>query len=751
MKLFVCFLWHMHQPFYRDPETGTYVLPWVRLHGIKDYAALPRIFRGVPSVRHTFNLVPSLLVQLRDYVERGAEDAFLAVSRKSALDLSRDEEAFVLRNFFSCFPPTMILPNPRYADLYRRRADALRALDRPGAPGGFGASEYTDLVTLFNLVWFNPIHRAEDPELERLWRKGSGYTERDKAYVLRRQLEVLAEVLPEYARVVREDGGELSLTPMYHPILPLLVSTDAAREAAPGAPLPRVPFAYPEDAAEQIARAAACFREFFGFVPRGLWPSEGSLSPAALELIAGAGFAWTATDEILLSKAIGRPIVRDARGVPVEPDLLYGAYRPPGGARDAIRLFFRDHHLSDLIGFEYSRWEAADAAADFAARIAAIYQRLRDLPAPRRREAYVVPVILDGENAWEYFPDSGIAFIELLLRRCQALGPEISFSTFTNAMQAVDNTLDLPIVPTGSWIDGTFKIWIGHEEDRQAWEALAAARALFQAHRDGRRRTPNGASPDLARAYEHLLVAEGSDWCWWYGDDHFTAHAAEFDRLFRHHIKAAYRAMGEAPPASLDLSIVRLDRVPSATNRLPAPRGYIRPRIDGSVSSYFEWSAAARYIPSPEYGAMHRAGHGILHTLHYGFDESTLYLRLDLCEAALKAPGTIAVDLAFPAKNRKVALSLHPELRAVEAGVAALTETPAEEHGAAAPEAVAAAFNTVLEIAIPFRVLGCEREQNIEFFVAIRPEGSPGERWPLYGNLEAELPGTDFEQRMWEV
>ncbi|UCD47841.1 MAG: hypothetical protein JSV28_03295, partial [Deltaproteobacteria bacterium] len=192
MKLSLCFLWHMHQPYYKDPETGTYILPWVRLHAIKDYVALPRLFREFPGVRHTFNLVPSLLIQIRDYVEHGAEDTFLSVSRKNSLDLSKEEEVFLLRNFFSAHPPTMILPQRRYAELYRKREKAMKATGKPGMPGGYGASDYTDLMTLFNLTWFHPLHREEDAELDRLWRKGGGYTEREKGYVLDRQIDIMA-------------------------------------------------------------------------------------------------------------------------------------------------------------------------------------------------------------------------------------------------------------------------------------------------------------------------------------------------------------------------------------------------------------------------------------------------------------------------------------------------------------------------------------------------------------------------------
>ncbi len=354
MKLRVCFLWHMHQPYYKDPETGSYILPWVRLHAIKDYAALPVIFRGHPGVRHTVNLVPSLLVQVRDYVENGAEDVFLSVSRKNALDLTKEENEFLLRNFFSAYAPTMILPQPRYAELFRGHEAALRSLGRKnGGPGGYGASEYTDLATLFNLTWFHPLFREEDPELSRLWSKGSGYTEREKHYVLDHQIEVMGRVIEEYRKLSREDGGELSSSPMYHPILPLLIDNRSALDALPGAALPGLPFSWPGDARIQLERGREVFRDLFGADPAGLWPSEGSISPATLEMAGETGFRWAATDEILLARAFGKPVQRDPDGIPLEPDWFYRPYAavtksgidpgilpgPPPVRPDRLRIF----------------------------------------------------------------------------------------------------------------------------------------------------------------------------------------------------------------------------------------------------------------------------------------------------------------------------------------------------------------------------------------------------------------------------
>jgi len=755
MKLRVCFLWHMHQPYYKDPETGSYILPWVRLHAIKDYAALPVIFREHPGVRHTVNLVPSLLVQIRDYVENGAEDAFLSVSRKNALDLSKEENDFLLRNFFSAYAPTMILPQPRYAELFRGHEAALRSLSRKnGGPGGYGASEYTDLATLFNLTWFHPLFREGDPELSRLWRKGSGFTEREKHYVLDHQTVVMGRVIEEYRRLSREDGGELSSSPMYHPILPLLIDNRSALDALPGAALPGLPFSWPADARVQLEQGRGVFRDLFGSDPAGLWPSEGSISPAALEMAAGTGFRWAATDEILLSRALEKPVRRDPEGIPVEPEWFYRPYAAVT-KNGPIPIFFRDHRLSDLIGFEYSRWDAHDAASNFVHNIKRIYDRLSSGKSGSSGEEFVIPVILDGENAWEYFHDSGVTFLNVLLNKLEQLRPNVDFITLSDALDTAGEIRELPSIPTGSWIDGTFHIWIGHPEDHAAWEMLSRARTFLDSksrayEKDGKKE-PTG----LREAREYLMVAEGSDWCWWYGDDHYTPHGPEFDRLFRHNVKAAYKAMGVTPPDSIDIPIIKTDKRVQEKNVIPAPRSYIQPRIDGVITSYFEWNSARKVVPAPGFGTMHRAGHVILSCFYYGFSVDEIFFRFDLDRVAVENVPEVELEVLFQEKSVKFNSVLNPtdgrfRYSFGKIGDSGL-ETPSLDDPSNNSKNVRAAFGKVLEMAIPFDSLDCRRDERLEFFVTIRIAESFGERWPIYGTYSAELPGTDFAERMWQA
>jgi hypothetical protein len=340
-----------------------------------------------------------------------------------------------------------------------------------------------------------------------------------------------------------------------------------------------------------------------------------------------------------------------------------------------------------------------------------------------------------------------------LLSKLETLSDDIECVTFSEAISGGRDLPRLPSIPTGSWIDGTFYIWIGHEEDRASWDMLSRARAAWQARSDGG--APGEQSPDMVRAYEHLLVAEGSDWCWWYGDDHFTPHGPVFDAIFRHHIKAAYKLIGDKIPDYIDNPILKESKIPSGKNFLASPKAYISPRITGELASYFDWSAATRYVPIPEFGAMHRAGFGLMTVMYYGFSRTHLFLRVDLHPSLVERDEPFVVEYAFTAKNRKVVMSVDPEARTVRGRFESIkqpendVEPPAA--GSDADSGLMLGFGKVLAAGIPFSLLGCEGEERIEFAVSIRAQGDVGERWPMYGTFTADLPGADFEERMWQV
>ena len=476
----------------------------------------------------------------------------------------------------------------------------------------------------------------------------------------------------------------------------------------------------------------------FGRPATGMWPAEGAVSQEAASVFSRNGIQWIAADEKILSRS-------NPAGLSKYFPYRIGVQKSGG---PGIAIVFRDTELSDKIGFTYQHYRGEDAARDF---IAGVFQRMPPEGEPGR----LLTVILDGENAWEYFHDSGVEFQNVLFSKLEKLRPNIEFITLSEALDEVGQVRELPSIPTGSWIDGTFHIWIGHAEDQAAWEILSRARTLLESKSVAFTKEGKEEPPDLQKARDYLMVAEGSDWCWWYGDDHYTPHGPEFDRLFRHNVKAAYKAMGVIPPDSIDIPIIKTDRIVQEKNVIPAPGSYIQPRIDGAVTSYFEWNSARKIVPDPGFGAMHRAGHVILSCFYYGFSVDEVFFRFDLDKIAVENVHAIELEVLFQEKCIKFNSTLDPMSRRFSYSLGKIGESRGEsnftQETGKEPGNVRAAFGTVLELAISFETLECTMDERLEFFVTIRIPGSFGERWPIYGTFSAELPGTDFTERMWHA
>src|SRR5437899_3351737 len=466
----VAILWHMHQPFYEDLVTQEHILPWVRLHALKDYYGMVALMREFPSVRVTFNLVASMLVQLEAFAANRARDRFLDLSLKPAAELSEADTAFIVQNFFYAQRQRMIDVYPRYAEHLARRSAALSTLTGArDAARRFSVDELRDLQVWHKLAWIDPDYLARDARVRALVAKGRGFTEDDKARLREVELELLNAVIPEYRAAAARGQIELATSPFYHPILPLLCDTDVYLRTHPDSRMPRQRFVHPEDAAEQLARASACHERLFGHRPAGLWPSEGSVSDAMVPIAAAAGFTWMATDELILARTLGGPFSRDAAGHLDQPERLYAPYRVKAGSA-TIGCAFRDHVLSDRIGFIYSGWAADAAADDFVARLTEAGRRFTDRTGGGEA---LIPIILDGENAWEYFDGGGRPFLRALYGRL-ASHPELRTVTLAEGCAAARQEL-AGIFP-GSWIDGNFYIWIGHPDDQRGWGQLAEGR-----------------------------------------------------------------------------------------------------------------------------------------------------------------------------------------------------------------------------------------------------------------------------------
>jgi alpha-amylase/alpha-mannosidase (GH57 family) len=590
-KIYVCFVWHMHQPFYKDLVTGEYQLPWTRMHALKDYYGMVKVLEEFPAVHQTFNLVPSMMVQIDEYAEGKAADPFLRCALKPAEELTESEQEFILRYFFQANAERLIGRYPRYQQLKELK-------DR--APKSFGARDFRDLQVLSQLAWFDEEFLTHDAEVRDLVAKRRDYSLADQQLMGRKQIEIVNAVGPVYKEFAARGQIELSTTPFYHPILPLLCDTAIAGVSHPNVPLPRR-FMYPQDAIHQLASARRYMDTRFGKAPVGLWPSEGSVSDDALTLAADMGYKWFATDNGVLARTLGRP------AGPWE------TYRPYVWRRDGREMgaIFRDHHLSDLIGFVYSRMGAAEAASHFMDRI---YENCGG------RES-LVPIILDGENAWEYYHESGREFLRELYRRISN-DHNMEALTVSEALTRMEPT-QLESVFPGSWINANFDVWIGAEEDNKAWDHLLRARETYD------RCAALATDAQSKLAYEELLIAEGSDWCWWYGPEHDSDNRPEFDRLFRDHLANVYRALGLTPPEELSRPILKL----GSTEIHEVPMAWVYPTLDGEVTSYFEWMGAGRYHVDGRSGAMHGDRFPLQQFL-YGVNETSLSLRLDFDSGA---------------------------------------------------------------------------------------------------------------------
>lgn len=696
----LCFLWHMHQPFYKDLISGEYKLPWTRLHALKDYYGMVRILEDFPRIRQTFNLVPSMMVQVEEYAAGTARDPFLDCALKAAETLTDGERAFILRNFFHANAGRMIYRYPRYGELY----DAyLAQRNAHGAKGVFGVQEFRDLQLLSQLAWFDEEFQEHDADVRGLIEKGREYSLEDQALMGRKQLELLRLVIPEYKKLARSGQIEISTTPFYHPILPLLCDSNIAAVSHPHVPLPRT-FQYPEDARKQLEMARAYIGRVFGVAPVGLWPSEGSVSDQTFQIAADVGFEWAATDNGVLDRTLGH-------GAGVEA--TYRPYRWQQGDRK-LDVVFRDHLLSDLIGFVYSGMDARSAAEDFLGKIRDNCRGILE----SGRDA-LVPIILDGENAWEYYDRNGREFFRHLYGSISE-DPGMDAIAVREAFSRMEPEPLTHIFP-GSWINANFDIWIGAPEDNKAWEYLLRAR---QAYDDA-----NHAPPESrALAYEELLIAEGSDWCWWYGPEHDSGNRIEFDELFRGHLANVYLALGRTPPNELSSPILNMAL---AVESHVHPTGPVHPAIDGCVTSYFEWLGAGIYRVDARSGSMH-GKRFLAREMHYGTDSENLYVRVDFHEGNEDLLSSLDVRLTFNAFNapdadEKKSLTLH-----LEKGNASVEE--ASHDSSFDTQGVQAAYENVLEIMIPHAALGSPNPT--EFKVSFWQAGLPVDAIPQQGWIE---------------
>jgi alpha-amylase/alpha-mannosidase (GH57 family) len=687
----VAFLWHFHQPDYTHPEDGVAVLPWVRMHGVRGYTDMVALLEEQPAIHATLNFTPVLLRQLEQCVERwgGAkEDRLLKLCRSLPSPLPEGERAALVALLFSASREQMIAPLARYRELHERVAPALES----GARFVLSDDDVLDLAVLFHLAW-SGFRVRRRPEVAELIRKGRGFNAADLDRLLAVHRDELVELLPRVRRLADSGRVELSTTPDQHPILPLLCRLDSSEFPQAGGLVEPFRFERTDDAADHVGRAIEAFQRVFGRAPRGMWPAEGAVSEAAAQELARAGLSWSASDEAILFASL--PDGEAARRSELYRPHRFGGDKP-------LAFFFRDHELSDRIGFTYQSWPADAAARD-------LVRRLDEARAGAPHAAPVAAVILDGENPWEHYPAAGEPFLTALYREL-AQHPRLRTATMSEALSRAESSGGvgtLPRLARGSWIHGNLDTWAGQREKLDGWRLLARARELFAAQRLEQIAEPASSS---------LRVLEGSDWYWWFGDDHHTAQRDFFEELFHAHLRVVFRATGLDAPPLPDRDARREDVRPAREPVEP-----IRPR--GQADDLFEWQSAGWFEVRAAGGAMTRARR-VARRLLYGFEPGAdgaagvLHLAVECEMPVLKGrvffaePRTLGFDSVLDEPERRL-----PWLR----------------------------FEIGLED------VGATTGGNLRFRVELETPNGEVLHWPGARLARARVPGEEFQAARWYV
>lgn len=721
----IAFLWHMHQPRYCDPRTGVYLLPWVRLHGVKDYYDMVARLDDFARIRLTFNLVPCLIEQIQDYTEGNAVDRHLELSLKPASDLDMTEKVWLIQHFFLGNWRTMVEPYPRFCSLFEKCGALETNFRLESIIRALKSQDLLDLQVWSNLAWIGPV-AGRDPLIHELHRRQRNFTESMKKALLDKQLEILSRILPKY-RQLRESGRiEISTSPYFHPVIPLLCDPEVARVASPQIELPTTHVRLGEDALTQIESAKHLYRMVFGEDPDGLWPPEAAVSKQSLEIFSSSGVKWVATDEGVLEKTIGKPL-RESDGRLIRPDLLY---RPSifKSEKGEVKVVFRDRLLSDLISFKYPSWTSKEAVGDFMTRLESIKRQLGKDCA----ESFVL-IAMDGENCWEFYDKGGDLFLSELYEEIQK-ADWLETVTVSDAIRSSEIATTIEDIYPASWIDNSLDTWIGGKGQNTAWSLLYDARSVLEKNRD---RLP---SDVCERLWKSIFAAEGSDWFWWYDSRHVSRENPEYDALFRSFLRFIYERIGEHVPHAV--------LTPIAPSRKGAgvvlePVAVVSPRLDGRVTTFYEWKLAGLYesfrdstkgIPSAR----------IVDAIYFGFDANKIYLRIDTTISPQSPDFTLLrLRVEFEEPVHKVIEFYTTEPRDPKStDLLVSSDSPTSATGVALE---------IIELAIPLEELAVSPLQSVSFRIAIRKGDRVVERRPMNNMITMLIQQTDFEGEQWSA
>lgn len=598
-KLSIAFYWHMHQPVYQLTPQGDYLMPWVRLHAVKDYLDMVLVADKFKKLKLNFNLVPVLLDALIDYGEKGLHDIHSRITITK--NLTDDDKEFVINNFFDANYHSMILPNPEYNRLYQKyQASSGNDISI------FTDQEYSDLIALFNLAWSDPIYKNKYPELKKLFQKGKNYTIKDRIKIIDIQRDIIRQIIPAYKKCLEKGKIEITTSPYYHPILPILLDSNGIKKSA-SSDFP-TDLHMEDDAVVQTQTALDRVEEIFGVRPKGIWPSEHCISPKVMDMLKSLGVNWTISDEGILSDSINFEFARDFRGHMEDPYHLFKTYNYNG-----TNIIFRESLIPNLISFEYPNHTPQGAANDLYDRIKVAQSKLLSSP----DDNHLLTIAMDGENCWERYSADGSVFLNTLYGLIEN-DPTLETVLISDYLER-DTQKPLNKICSGSWVNRNFKLWIDEPLKNLAWKYLKNVRDDFE---NFVKENPD--SPDIESARRELFICEGSDWFWWYGEPNDSGRDNIFDYIFREHLKNVYFYLGLEAPEYLETPLLSAIAKPSRY-----PKGEFTPILDGKDHHDGSWlNAGCIKIPD---GPVLKEDK-FYDKICFGYDKDNMYLRFYINE-----------------------------------------------------------------------------------------------------------------------
>ena len=721
-KLSLAIYWHMHQPVYEIE--GTYLMPWARLHAVKDYLDMVLFLEKFPKLKLNFDVVPALMDTIVDY-SQGKHDIHSELSITDVYNMSCEEKAFVLNNFFSSKFETMIYRSENYKNLYQKRfsKDICN-------PDEFSAQEISDLMALFNLVWIDEEHYYRYPRLQELWNKQYNYSLEDRIEIIDIHRQIINEIIPTYKKYIEEGRIEMTTSAYYHSILPILIDLKSTTKKAltteglPGS------WGLIEDAKSQIKKALDRVEEVMGIRPKGFWPPELCLGPKTLSILAKEGIEWTISDEGILADSMNFDFIRDFKGNLNDPYHLLKVYEYQTKA-ESIDVIFRDRSIANLINFEYAGIDSKMAANDLYDKIKVMQSKLLVSP----DDSHLLTIALDGENCWENYQNDGNDFLTKIYSLIEN-DETLETVLLTNYIREDKHKKALNKIHSGSWIDKTFQYWIGESTKNKAWNYLKEARDCYESCAKHNKDNIN-----IQIAYRELMIAEGSDWFWWYGEPNNSGQDYVFDYMYRERLKNVYLALGVNPPEYLNESLITKVEMP-----FKHPTRMITPRMDGLFTSYDDWYHSGNI--SMLDGPVFRENKNV-EKIHFGCDQNNVYFRLHVNKNASEGSFIdrinqfyIYIRNASNIKNRAYIRLIsktdnpYPILREKFEHELALTLVKDTLYPPrftsclhpnmwtlANPEGINIAYKDVIDISIPFNLLGVNSGETVEFFMANTDSG----------------------------